>query len=76
MPKTITIDAVTMTRVQLLKDQAGTLQVYAEYQLTSGGAIVQLVHQDITARLSAVSKTTALAALDGIAKEIAALELA
>jgi hypothetical protein len=76
MPRTVTIDRVAVTRVQLLKDANGNLQIYAEYQWKAGNQVIESVHSDVTARLSGANKAAALAALDAIATELAAAELA
>jgi hypothetical protein len=76
MPRTVTIDRVAVTRVQLLKDANGNLQIYAEYQWKAGNQVIESFHSDVTARLSGANKAAALAALDAIATELAAAELA
>lgn len=76
MAKTITLDRVDVLRLQLTKDTNGDLLVYAEYELKSGNTVIQSKSQEITKRVSGARKAAALGALDAIAQELAADELA
>lgn len=49
MPRTITIDNVEVTQIQLVKDSQGTVRVFCEYHLKVGSQLVQLLHQEVTA---------------------------
>ena len=75
MPRTITVDSLQMTRMQLLKDANGDLQVYAEYTLKAGAQVVQAKQDQIQARLSGARKAAAQALFDAIAQDLTALEV-
>jgi hypothetical protein len=75
MSRTITIDGVAVRRVLLQRDLGGNLVVSAEYDLLSGGQVVQSVHRNITARLTAANAAAAGTALDALAQAIQAAEL-
>ncbi|TAK33709.1 MAG: hypothetical protein EPO21_12165 [Chloroflexota bacterium] len=76
MPRTVTVDNVQVQRVQFLKDLTGSIHVYIEYNVRAGDQTVRPVLQDITPRLSTARKAAAQSIFDGLAQDIAAIELA
>lgn len=76
MAKTITIDKVEVTRVQLLRNPDGEIQVFAEYHLKGGNQILQAKHEQIGTRLSGARRAAALALFEALSQEVEADELA
>ena len=76
MPRTISIDSVQVIQIQVVKESDGSLRVYAHYSLKGGNEVVRPVYRDMTSRLSAARKAAAQSVFDGIAQDVASLELA
>ncbi len=75
MARTITLDAVEVTRLQLFRDAKGEFRAFAEYSVKAGAQTVQARQVDLTERLSPARKAAALAAFDAIANDLRADEL-
>jgi hypothetical protein len=75
MSKTISIDSIAISRITLQKDSTGTVSVYAEYGLVSGANVISQVNRQVSTTLTAARKLAAQALLDGIAQDIASVEL-
>jgi hypothetical protein len=76
MPKTFTIDALRLERVQLLKDPQGSVQIFAEYALVAGGRTLQLLHRDVSSQLSNATRGAVANVLANVEAEVSAAELA
>ncbi len=72
MPKTITIDNLKVTQIQLAKDSDGNLHLYAEYPLKSGAESIQSKYEEISARVSGNRKAAALAFFEAVAQDLTA----
>lgn len=74
MPRTIVIDSVEVTRMQLLRD-GPAVRIYVEYSLKAGEQVIDTRHRDFTLQLAGTRRSQALAAFEAIAQDIAAIEL-
>ena len=75
MAKTITMDGVEVSRLQLLKNPNGEIEIYAEYALKAGNQVVQARHEPLGSRLGGARKAAAKALFDAIAQDVTADEL-
>lgn len=75
MARTITINSVDVSRMQLLKNPNGEIEIYAEYALKAGDRVVQAKHEQLGVRLSGARKAAARALFDAIAQDVTTDEL-
>ena len=74
MPKTVTVDRVNLTRVALVRDANGDVDVYCEYSLEGQGRVVQSRAASLESGARALRAPAVRALMDQLARDVAAAE--
>ncbi len=75
MAKTLTIDAAPVMKIALIKNADGSIEVHAEYELRSGGRVLQTQHRHLTDKELKGGRKAAQALFDAVAQDVADAEL-
>ena len=74
MPRTVTVDRVNITRVALVRDASGDVDVYCEYTLEGQGRAVQSKGASLESGARALRAPAVRALIDQLARDVAAAE--